>query len=98
LSMRSPNLASGNDIKKIFRKVASWFKGITIVHDNLRVLTPIALPLPQSPIAQRINKFLVRWLIKRNARRWGFKNPQVWIFPPNAVEFIGLFHESLVVY
>ena len=65
---------------------------------NLRVFTPLVIPLPNSRLAQAINRRLLRWGINRAAKRWGLQRPQLWIFQPNAVDFIGEFHESLVVY
>lgn len=98
IATRSPNLASGNDLRKIVRKIRSWFRGVEIVGPNLRVLTPVVLPLPGSSLAQKLNRRLVRWLVRRTARRWGMSRPQLWIFPPNAVDHVGQFDESLVVY
>ena len=48
IATRTPNLASGRDIKKIFKKLASFLKGPTHIKDNLWVYTPIVLPLPYS--------------------------------------------------
>jgi glycosyltransferase involved in cell wall biosynthesis len=98
IATRSPNLASGNDLKKIVRKVRSWFRGIECVSPNLRVLTPVVLPLPGSPAAQAINRYLVLWAVRRAARRWGLVRPQLWLFLPNAVDYVGSFGESAVVY
>lgn len=98
IATRNPNLASANDLKKILRKLRSWFAGIHIIHDNLRVLTPVVLPFPRSRLAQRFNRWLTGALVRRAARRWGFRQPQLWIFPPNAVDYIGRFGESKVIY
>jgi glycosyltransferase involved in cell wall biosynthesis len=98
IATRSPNLASGNDLKKIARKVRSWFRGVERVSANLRVITPVVLPLPGSPAAQAINRFLVLWAVHRAARRWRLIRPQLWLFLPNAVDYAGSFDESAVVY
>ena len=98
MAMRSANLGSANDIKKIFRKLRSWFRGAQIIHEHLRTITPVSIPLPKYRIVQRLNRLLVRNCIRRAAKRWGFASPQLWIFPPNSVDFVGAFGESLVVY
>ena len=98
ITTRAPNLASGNDLRKIARKIRSWFRGVECIHENLRVLTPVVLPLPRSNLAQKLNRHLVRIAVRSAARSWGLRDPQLWIFPPNAVDYVGLFGESRVVY
>lgn len=98
IATRAPNLGSANDLKKIVRKIRSWFAGIQIIHDRLRVLTPVVVPFPRSRLAQRFNRWLTGALVRRAARRWGFSQPQLWIFPPNAVDYVGEFGESKVIY
>jgi glycosyltransferase involved in cell wall biosynthesis len=98
ISTRAPNLGSANDLRKIARKIRSWFRGVEVVHDRLHVLTPVVLPFPASRLAVGINRWLLRALVRRSARRWGFQSPQLWIFPPNAVDYIGQFGESKVIY
>src|SRR2546422_136 len=97
IATRNPNFASAHDLKKIVRKVSGWFRGVEAVHDNLRVLTPVNLPFPGSRLAGRINQSLVARAVRSAARGWGFQRPQLWIFPPNAVDYVGKFGESLVV-
>ena len=98
IATRAPNFTSANDLKKIVRKFRSWFRGVQVIHDRLRVLTPVVLPFPRSRLAQRFNRWLTGALVRRAARRWSFQHPQLWIFPPNAVDYIGRFGEAKVVY
>jgi len=98
ITTRAPDLGSANDLKKIFRKIRSWFWGVQIMHENLRILTPIVLPFPRSALIQRLNVGLAGMMVRRAAHRWGFRQPQLWIFPPNAVDFVGHCGESLIVY
>ena len=98
VATRTPNLTSSNDIKKIIRKVREWFRGAQIVHDRLRVFTPVSLPLPSSRLAHAINRWLVGASVRHVARRWGFRSPQLWTFLPNVGDFVGHFNESLVIY
>ena len=98
ITTRAPDLGSANDLKKIVRKISSWFHGIQIIHNNIRVLTPVVLPFPRSKLAQHFNRWLTGALVRREAYRWGFQRPQLWIFPPNAVDYVGHCGESLIVY
>ena len=98
ITTRAPNLASSNDLRKIARKIRSWFRGTKVIHDNLRVLTPVVLPFPRSRSAQAINRRLVCSMVRAAARRWRFSKPQLWIFLPNAADYVGQFGESKVVY
>lgn len=98
ISTRAPNLTSSNDLGKIVRKLASWFRGVREVNPNIRVLTPIVIPIPSSPLAQKVNRVLTTWLVRRAAHTWRLRDPELWIFPPNAVDFVGRLGESRVVY
>src|SRR5687767_14879188 len=60
ISMRAPSLTSGRDVRKIGKKLASFTRGAQRVSDNLWVYTPIVLPFPHSPLAVRVN----RWILK----------------------------------
>ena len=98
IAMRNANLGSASDWKKIFRKLRSLFRGTIYISDNLRALTPIVIPLPGKRWAQRINRWLLWTVVRRAARTWGLRHPQLWIFQPNAVEYLGSFDESAVIY
>lgn len=98
IGMRRAKLSSTGDWNKIFRKLRDLFRGIQRPQENIRVVTPLVIPLPDRPWAQRCNRALVRWVVRRVAREWGLRRPQLWIFQPNAMDYIGSFDESLVVY
>ena len=70
IATRAPKLGSANDLKKIFRKIRSWLRGVQIAHDNLRVLTPIVFPFPRSTLAQRLNIWVAGRMVRRAARHW----------------------------
>ena len=98
VATRTPSLTSGNDLKKIVRKVREWFRGAQIIHDRLRVFTPVSLPLPRSRLAQALNRWLVCFSVRRVIRRWGFHTPQFWTFLPNVGDLVGRLGESQVIY
>lgn len=98
IATRTPSFTSGNDLKKIVRKVREWFRGATIIHERLRVFTPVSLPLPRFRIAQALNRWLVCFSVRRVAHLWGLHAPQFWTFLPNAGDFVGSLGESRVIY
>jgi glycosyltransferase involved in cell wall biosynthesis len=98
ISMRTPNFASGRDLGKIGKKLASFAQGARKVTENLWVYTPIVLPFPHSALAHALNRQLLRFTLGLLRRRMGMKQFQLWTFLPNAVEYVGTLGESLAVY
>ncbi len=98
ISMRKPNLGSARDVGKIFRKLKMMTGGLRQVGPSAWVYQPMVIPLPHSEWAQKVNRFLLRWSLKRQARKLGMKDAQMWTFLPNAVFMAGQLDESLVVY
>ncbi len=98
IGMRTPNLADKADVLKIFRKLRSFSQGPVQVEPNLWVYTPIVLPLPHSPAANRINREILRATLFALRKKLGMDSFQLWTFLPNAVRHVGHLGESLVVY
>ena len=98
ISMRSPNLASARDVKKIFRKLRMCLGGVRQVGPQAWVYQPMVIPLPYSDLAKTINRNLLRWSLRRQARKLGIDRPQLWTFLPNVADMVGHLDESLVVY
>src|SRR6202050_4651710 len=98
IATRAPNLASGRDIRKIFKKLGSFLRGTTHIKDNLWVYTPVVLPLPHSRCAAALNQRLLKLMLWRIRRQLGMKDFQLWSFLPSAADYVGTLGESLVVY
>jgi len=102
ISTRAPNLASGRDIKKIFRRVweflSGFVKGAQPVGDQMWLFNPFVLPFHHSPWAIRLNQIILRFTIGVQRRRLGMKDFQLWTFVPTSSEYIGRLGESLIVY
>lgn len=102
ISMRAPNLASGRDIKKIFRRVwdflVGFIKGAQPVGDQMWLFNPFVLPFHHSPWAIRLNQLILRFTIGVQRRRLGMKSFQLWTFVPTSSQYIGRLGENLVVY
>jgi hypothetical protein len=95
---RAPNLASGRDLKKIFLKIAGFFRGARQVRENLWVYTPLVLPMPHSPLAAAVNRWFLRTLVGIQRRKLGMKSFQLWTFLPNVNDYVGKMGESMSVY
>jgi glycosyltransferase involved in cell wall biosynthesis len=98
VATRTPNLASGRDIKKVFRKLAAFFRGPREVRPNLWVYSPIVIPLPHSKWAAAINRFILRITLKFLRRKIGMKDFQLWTFLPTVADYVGTLGESVSVY
>jgi glycosyltransferase involved in cell wall biosynthesis len=98
VATRAPNLTSGRDIKRIFRKLAGFFRGARRMGPNLWVYTPIVLPFPHSRFAQRFNRGLLRFMIGRLRRKLRMTNVQLWTFLPNVDVYVGALGERISVY
>ena len=98
IATRTPKLASGRDIKKIWRKLLSFFEGLRQVRENLWVYTPIVLPLPHSTWATTINRWILGLTLKILRRRLDMQDFQLWTFLPNSADYVGRLGESVSVY
>lgn len=95
--LRSPS-GSISDVRKIWVRIKSLFRGVRIIHETLYIVSPIILPFYQVKLIEWINnKILViqlRYLIKR----FSLDQPILWIFLPTGYITIGKLQEKLVVY
>lgn len=99
VATRRPSLASGRDLGKIFRKLASFFRGATQINDTFWVFTPLVLPLPHSRWAAAINRFVLALTLRWLRWRLGLKKDfQLWTFLPNVNDYISTLGGSVLVY
>ena len=99
ISTRSPNLASGRDLKKIMRRLGNIFGGTRHVGDQMWLFTPFVLPFHHNCLASRINQFLLRTSLHALRKKLGMHGPfQLWTFVPTSARYVGTLGESLVVY
>ena len=97
VSTRTPNFASGRDLRKIGRKLTTLATGAARAAPGLTVHTPIVLPFPHSAMAVRINRMILRTSIGRQLRKKQIDDFQLWAYIPSAVHYTGI-GESLLVY
>ena len=98
IATRTPRLTSARDWKKIFSKLKLCFGGLRQVGSNAWLYQPVFVPLPFSKLAQRANRWLLCWALRRQLRKLGMRRPQLWFFQPNGAFLIGQLNESVVVY
>ncbi len=98
VATRTPNLSSARDWGRIFSKLRRILGGLRQVGPTAWVFQPLVIPLPYSEWARRVNRTLLRWSLRRQARKLNMHRPQVWTFLPTVGYLLGAFEGSLVVY
>jgi glycosyltransferase involved in cell wall biosynthesis len=90
--------ASKRDIGRVFRKLLAAMKPIQEVEPNLFVMNPIAIPAHGIRRIRSVNRFLMRWQVRRAMKRLGFRQPINWICNPAAGFLAGTLGEERVIY
>jgi Glycosyl transferases group 1 len=98
ISMGLPGLASKDLFPRIARKLRSYAKLAQTTPEGITVVSPAALPFFGSRSVRSVNRRLLATQLGRLASKRGFAHPILWIAIPTAVELIGSFDESLVIY
>lgn len=96
IGMRTPNLGEGKVFfKRVARKLQSWRRGLTLVHNHFGVLSPLSIPLFHKTAW---GKRLLSEHVQDAANRMGMKNPLLWIACPPAVEILDMLPSRGIVY
>lgn len=98
VATRTPKLTSGRDLGKIKRKLGEFARGPVEVQRDLWVFSPLVLPLPHNPYAQRANRAILRATIAWLRRRLGLTRFDLWTFLPNTADYVGTLGERASVY
>jgi glycosyltransferase involved in cell wall biosynthesis len=98
ISMGLASFASKDLLPRINRKLRSYAKLARTTPEGITVVSPAALPFFGSAGARAVNRRLIGAQIGVLARNRGLERPILWIAIPTAVEMIGRFGESLVIY
>lgn len=102
MGMRRPRL-SAYDARRAASKLTLGLRE-TIAREmpssasNPLVVNPLAVPMPGNPIAERLNRELVRRAVHKHMQRLGVQSPILWLSVPTAVRMSGLFGERALVY
>jgi len=85
-------------LPRIARKMRSYAKLVQTTNDGITVVSPAAIPFYGSRAARFANRHLLTAQIQALVRSRGLENPILWLAIPTAVDMIGRFKESLVIY
>ena len=94
---RAPS-ASSSDLLYMGHKLKQVAQGLKNPRKNLHVLTPLVVPLPSSPAARRLNRWLLISQIQRALRKIRKGPTQIWSFTPDVAYALGHFAEEKVLY
>ena len=103
IGLRSPKL-NLYDLKRILEKLSNWFvkskqqQEKIIVPENVTIVNPFMIPLPQFPLVRKFNQWMVFKKVKEAMIANNIKNPITIASVPNACDFIGHFNEKLKIY
>jgi glycosyltransferase involved in cell wall biosynthesis len=98
ISTRAPNLTSGRDLSKLFRRIVGILKGFQKVGENMWLFTPFVLPFHHKEWAIRLNRQILRLSLAMLRRRLGMHAFQLWTFVPTSAEYVGTLGEDTIVY
>jgi glycosyltransferase involved in cell wall biosynthesis len=98
ISTRSPNLSSGRDLGKIWRKLTAFLRGPKAADESLWVYTPLVLPFHHSPAAVVLNRWILKTSLSLLSARLGMRGFQLWTFVPTSSQYVGALGEEFIVY
>src|SRR5215475_4930785 len=85
-------------VPRIKRKLRSYAKLARKTEEGITVVSPAVIPFFGSSVARAANQQLLIAQIGTLARARRLVRPILWIAIPTAVDMIGRFNESLVIY
>lgn len=94
---RTPS-ANSSDMLYMARKLGQILCGMTHPRKNLHVLTPLVLPLPGRPWAQRLNRRLLELQIHSALRKIRTGPLQIWSFSPDISYLLDSFRAEKTLY
>ncbi|TQV88899.1 glycosyltransferase [Aliikangiella coralliicola] len=97
IGFRAPKATAG-DMKRIWNKLASFFKGVKKVEENLYVLTPIVIPFARFPFKNGINKLLLKMQLGWAKFKLKFDTPYVFAFSENWLEYVRNIKRKKLIY
>ncbi len=83
LGLRRPQLA-GRDLSRLWRRLQRGLRGARPAPDGLHVLSPLVLPLHSKQSVRKLNRWLLRFQVRRAARKLGMSEPILWAYVPQA--------------
>ena len=98
VGLRTPQIGSGRDWVRIWRRLKSGLQGARKVESRIWVLSPLVLPfLHKNKFVRFFNQGILRFLIKRFLSKKNLKSPIIWTYHPFMLDSIeGINHDTLV--
>jgi len=97
IGLRRPG-ASSSDASRILKKIRKFIRGPVCVAPNLHVVTPLVIPFHDVKGVPAINAWFLAHYIRRQARRLGMKDFQLWTFLPTTAPMIRHLKPQKVIY
>ncbi len=94
---RAPR-ASGRDLRKIVRKLRRSLAPPVPVAEGVWTLSPLILPFHAHASVRRLNRWLLRSVVRRACRRMGFERPLLWIVLPHYASLVDSVASMGIVY
>jgi glycosyltransferase involved in cell wall biosynthesis len=97
IGIRRPKVLA-KDLRKIFQKLTLFLKGVRVVNQNLWVVTPLIIPLPEVLALRKINNILLRLIISYYKFRMSMHNPIIWANIPSVEQIFCSYKSPLKIY
>lgn len=97
IGLRRPGASTG-DASRILKKIRKFVRGPVCVAPNLHVVTPLVIPFHGVKMVQAFNAWFLGHYIRRQARRLGMKDFQLWTFLPTTAPLIRYLKPRKVIY
>jgi glycosyltransferase involved in cell wall biosynthesis len=97
LGLRQP-MVQGKDIRRIMRRLKSWFRGVRRANENLYVFSPLVIPFHRYSLVRKFNHWFLGKQLNAVVRKLQLVRPILWSYIPTAVEYLGVWGEQLSVY
>jgi glycosyltransferase involved in cell wall biosynthesis len=99
MGARTPGL---RDARRVVHRAVNWSRGGhrgRVAASGIRVHSPVIIPLPYSPVARLVNRWILRRTLVPVARALG-PAPILWIFLPTplALDIAAMLRPKLVIY
>jgi glycosyltransferase involved in cell wall biosynthesis len=95
--LRAPG-GSRRDLKKVFAKLWSFFRGPRAVEGGITVRTLLQLPLHRFAVVRWLNRAILRATVRGMMWREGVRRPVTWFHIPHLPQLVGRLSERLAVY
>ena len=98
VGLRAP-AATGRDLGRVVKKLASFFSGVKRVPEGLHVYTPVVFPFRRGhPAVKTLNGAILRTALRWIKVRLSLREPIVFSFIPTFNDVIGTLGEKAIIY